>query len=148
MEYKEFDILVNEWNHIDKTNAVYGLPINGVKLSYSLGLTPPDPRNANIFYFNVLLDLYLVNEKDKDILSANTTSCFAFEIKGSDITTEDLFIMIKKAFESFAVLFRKMTNGTNLNSAAIQDTSYEAMLSDIIFCLNFWNKSVRHSSPN
>lgn len=141
----EYPIQIDQWIHKPIGSFTGLLSDNGY--SYRLGITPEDPTDEEIVYFNVWVEKTIKNETTNEVVFyAKTYSAFKVRNKNAKPSVNFFFDLIDKATFDFAQLFFQRTRETNLSHHRIPKATVEHFKNDIDKAIDIWDKEIRNSS--
>lgn len=142
---EKYPIQIDHWIH-KPIQAFMGL-LSDNGYSYILGITPEDPTDEEIIYFNVWVEKTIKNETTNEtVFFAKTYSAFKVRNKSIKPTTSFFFDLIDKATFDFAQIFHQQTRETNLSHHRIAKPNIEHFKDDIDKAIDIWDKEIRNSS--
>lgn len=142
---QKYPINIEHWVHKpgDKFHGL--LSDNGYR--YIFGISPEDPKDDEVIYFNIWIEKIIKNETTNDVVFyAKTYSGFKVRNKNQKPTPQFYFNLIDEATFDFAKQFYQRTKGTNISHHRIPKSKIEPLKSDIEKTIEIWDKTIRNSS--
>ena len=137
---KVFPPQIKEWRHLAKEHFSNNLEAPAEQ--YFLEITPSEPEDKDIIYFNVSIEKKLVNipQQSRPFL-ANMFFHFKVKTNNETPTAEFYFSLIETAVLNFAVYFYEKTKKTNLKGYKIQKANFELIRNDIQKAIDTWSRN-------
>lgn len=142
---EKYPIQIDHWVHKPIDSFTGLLSDNGY--NYILGITPEDPIDDEIIYFNVWVEKIIKNKTTNDIVFyAKTYSAFKVKNRKAKPFTKFFFNLIDNATQDFAQLFHQRTSETNLSHHRIPKVKIEHIQDDINKAIDIWDRELRNNS--
>jgi len=141
----QYDTQLEIWQH----NLVKDfMGQNKDRVSYILGITPPDPNDPICYYFNIWVERKYSNQNHDVVFHSRTYTCFKVKHNNHVPSVEFFFDLIEKAFYEFAKIFHTRTRHTNPLHHKTPKPRLEDLKEYIQKCIDTWDKTIRNMSMN
>lgn len=142
---QKYSIDVEHWVHKPSDKFLGALSDNGY--DYIFGISPEDPKDNEVIYFNVWIEKTIKNETTNEVVFyAKTYSGFKVRNKSKKPTAEFYYKLIDEATFDFAKQFYQRTKGTNIGHHRIPKAKFESLKGDIEKTIDIWDRTLRNSA--
>lgn len=134
---KVFPPQIKTWKHMPVENFANDLETPAEE--YTLEITPPEPGDKDIVYFNITITKKIINQPYLSVPFAGSIY-YHYKVK-TDYelpTSEFFFSLVNDAASNFAVYFLYQNRKTNLVGFKVLKPSFESLKDNIQNAIDTW----------
>ena len=141
-----YEIEIKEWKH-ELIEKFIGKN-SEIEFELGLGISAREPRNPDIYYFNVVVQRKIVNQSHGEVFKALVQKTFMVDVGNEKPTVEFYFDLIKKTTFEFALIFHKRIQNTNLQGRKTQKLILQELRPAIQVEIDRWYQIIRETGLN